>query len=561
MPWSRWSRRCACSSGVRRRAPPPDPCPAREGDRRPLLIHLSSISPSTLSDDADGRPITITGTVTNRSDEQWTTIRLYSLRSAAPITDSSLLAASALVDADVFVGDRIVEPGADATVDVLEPGETAEFSITVLRSQIGVDQAGVYWLGVQALGTAPDLPRDNLADGRARTFIPLVPRTGKNPATVDTAIVVPIRENVWITPDGRVDRIGRWTRSLDAGGRLHTLLDTAGTAEVPLTWLVDPAVLAAVARLAANNPARSIDPDPARPSPSRPRAPRARGRRGRRGRARRRPPDPFATFAVPIPPVDPEIVPTEEESRLAELAKAWLERFTLIASSSSVLALPFGDLDASAAASRGPGYYRQAVTRSTQVMSWLGIVAAPALAPRDGVLSPAAIAAATSDSTILLSDQAFVEPPEAPRSMVRLLGHKVVVTSSGASSGGPSPTAADDPLALRQRLLSEAALRLQSGTPSPVVMMLPADWQPADPSGLATELDVPWLNPVTVADVSDESAVALSASALDYSAEDEAAELDISTSAPPTSSAPPPACSTTCSPCPACCSPRWATRS
>ena len=47
--------------------------------------------------------------------------------------------------------------------------------------------------------------------------------------------------------------------------------------------------------------------------------------------------------------------------------------------------------------------------------------------------------------------------------MVRLLGHKVVVTSSGAASGGPSPTAADDPLALRQRLLSEAALRLQSG--------------------------------------------------------------------------------------------------
>lgn len=490
----------------------------------PFVIHLASISPSTLSD--NNAPLTITGTISNRSAEQWTTIRLYSLRSATPIIDATSLAASALVDADIFVGERIVEPGSDATVDVLEPGQTVEFAITVPRSQIAVDQAGVYWLGVQALGTSSLLPRDNLADGRARTFIPLVPKAGgKNPATVDAAIVVPIRETVWITPDGRIDRIGRWTRSLDVGGRLHTILDTAGTAEVPLTWLVDPAVLAAVARLAANNPARSIAPDPeeTQPEPTEDTEGTAEDESGPGADK----PDPFATFAVPIPPADPEIVPTEEESRLAELAKAWLERFTLIASSSSVLALPFGDLDASAAASRGPGYYRQAATRSTQVMGWLGIVASPALAPRDGVLNPAAITAATADSTILLSDQAFAEPPRAPQSVLRLLEHRVVVTSSGAAAGGPSPTAADDPLALRQRLLSEAALRLQSGSRSPVVLMLPADWQPTDPSGLATELDVSWLNPLTVGDLSDERAVAVESSALDYTAEDESAELDL----------------------------------
>lgn len=492
----------------------------------PLLVHLSSISPSTLSD--DDQPLRITGTLTNASAEQWSAIKLYALRSETPIADS--LAASAQFDANEFVGNRIVEPGSEATVDVLEPGQTVEFSLTVPRSAIAVTAAGVYWLGVQALGTS-SLPRDILADGRARTFIPLVPRDrGKDPDTVDTAIVVPIRETVWIKPDGRIDRIGQWTRTLDVGGRLRTVLDVAGASgdiasTVPLTWLVDPAVLAAIARLAANNPARSLAPDPS-VTPVEP-TEGAEGEVDAEGGTGPGRPDPFATFAVPIPVADPDVVPTEEDSRVAELATAWLERFTEVTSGSSVLALPFGDLDVSAAATLGPDYYTQAVARSTQVMSWLGIVSAPALAPSEGILSRGAISAATADSTILLSDTSFAVRPEAPRSVVRMLDHKVVLTSDGAASGGPSPTAADDPLALRQRLLSEAALRLRSGSQSPIVMMLPSDWQPTDPSALLDGLDVSWLNPVSVGDVSPGSAVALNGSALDYTAEDEAAELDI----------------------------------
>jgi hypothetical protein len=111
--------------------------------------------------------------------------------------------------------------------------------------------------------------------------------------------------------------------------------------------------------------------------------------------------------------------------------------------------------------------------------------------------------------------------------MVRLLEHKIVVTSSGAAAGGPSPTAADDPLALRQRLLSEAALRLQSGSRSPVVVMLPADWRPTGPSTLFSGLDVPWLDPVTVADLSLRRAVSMNGDVLAYTEEDEEAELDV----------------------------------
>jgi hypothetical protein len=498
--------------------------PPRAAEQDPLLVHLDSISPSTLSD--NDQPITITGTLTNQSDELWTNINLYAFRSAAPIVDATSLAASAAIEADAFVGERIVTPGTEATVAALDPGQTADFSLTVPRSELAVTAAGVYWLGVHASGDS-SVPRDVFADGRARTFIPLVPRTGgKNPDTVDAAIVVPIRETVWLTPDGRVNRVGKWARSLDVGGRLHSILGAGDpTTGVPLTWLVDPAVLAAVARLAAGNPQRSITPDPDAPPVEPTEEPTEEPESPTEGAPAG--PEPFATLTDPIPPVDPEQELTEEEQRVADLAKAWLDRFKVVTSGQTVLALPYGDLDVSAAAAHGPAYYQRAVTRSSQVMAWLGVAASPALAPRDGILSRAAIEGATPDSTIMLADTSFAVPPNAPQSMVRLLEHKVVVTSSGAAAGGPSPTAADDPLALRQRLLSEAALRQQSGSRSPVVVMLPADWRPTEPSTLFSGLDVPWLDAVTVADLSLRPAVSMNGAGLAYTEEDEAAELDV----------------------------------
>lgn len=482
----------------------------------PLLVHLDTISPATLSDKDE--PVTITGTITNESAEQWTEINLYSFRSLAPLLDASSLAASAAIEADAPVGERVITPGTEATVDVLEPGQTTNFSLTVPRSELGLSASGVYWLGVHARGASSSLPRDDFTDGRARTFIPLVPRSGKNPDTVETAIVLPIRETVWLTPGGRVDRVRRWTRSLGEGGRLRTILDAGDPATgAQVTWLVDPAVPAAVARLAAGNPPRSLEPDPAALPVETTETPET-------------PAGGAPAVTDPVPPVDPEAELTEDEQQLAAMAQEWLDRFQAVTSGQTVLALPYGDIDASAAAAHGPGYYTQAVTRTAQVMGWLGVAFTPALAPRDGLLSPAAISAATEDSTILLADTSFAGavPPNAPNSMVRLLGHKVVVTSSGASSGGPSPTAADDPLALRQRLLSEAALRLQSGTRAPVVMMLPADWKPSDPGSLFDGLDVPWLEHVSVADLSPLSAASMNRSALAYTVEDETAELGVS---------------------------------
>lgn len=494
-------------------APAAEAAPASDAD--PLIVHLDSVSPAALTD--NDRPVRLTGTVTNQSSEPWTGVNLYAFRSTTPILDTTSLAASAAIDPAEYVGDRIVEPGSFDTVDLLQPGQTADFSFSVPRDQLDITEPGAYWIGVHAIGDS-SVPRDVFADGRARTFIPYVART---PDTVDTAVVVPVREQIRHTAGGRVSGVRRWATSLADGGRLDAVLDAGEAAgDVPLTWLVDPAVLATVARLAAGNPPRSLAADPAQ-VPEEGSADPAQDESGAEGQ----PETPDLGGAPLGPPAAPDERLSADKEAVAAVAQAWLERFSALVVGETVLSLPYGDLDASAAAAHGPEFYTDAVARSAEVMTALGIVSTPTLAPPGGIISPEALRAATPDGTVLLGDTSFAVPPDAPNSMVRLLGQKVVVTSSGAASGGPGPTASDDPLALRQRLLSEAALRLYAGSTAPVVLELPDDWYPRDPADLFDGLDVSWLRPVLLSDISARSAEPLTAADLSYTDADEADEI------------------------------------
>ena len=73
---------------------------------------------------------------------------------------------------------------------------------------------------------------------------------------------------------------------------------------------------------------------------------------------------------------------------------------------------------------------------------------------------------------MLVSDRML---PAGSPTLVRSGGRRLVATSSGAASGGPGP---DDPLAavaVRQRILAEAAVRLLSPGPQQLAALLPAD--------------------------------------------------------------------------------------
>ena len=128
-------------------------------------------------------------------------------------------------------------------------------------------------------------------------------------------------------------------------------------------------------------------------------------------------------------------------------------------------------------------------------------------------------------TTILLGDNAFAIPPTSPTSVVKLLGHEVVVTSTGAEAGGPGPTASNDPLALRQRLLSEAALRLEADDTAPLVVTLPTVWRGEDAASFFTDLEQSWLDLVPLGDVAARTPKGVPAASLTYTDDDIAEEL------------------------------------
>ena len=99
----------------------------------------------------------------------------------------------------------------------------------------------------------------------------------------------------------------------------------------------------------------------------------------------------------------------------------------------------------------------------------------------------------------------------------------MLFASTAVAEGGPGP---DDPLgtvAVRQRILAEAAVRLVDEARTPLVVVLPQTWTPDRPQAFWRGLGVPWLSltdPTTV--VSDDE---IAADELDYPPEQRAAEL------------------------------------
>ena len=502
----------ACAGLAAPGAAAPAPALAKEAD--PLLVHIDTISP-VLPETGD---VEIGGTVTNVSDETFTRVNLHAFSSETPIRDPLTLSQAATVDPTIFVGERVTVPGTFDTIDELAPGASATFYDSVPVELLATSgEPGVYWIGIHALGDS-SVPRDLVADGRARTFIPRVESGGAQPR--EASVILPIRSRVWFDEDGAVAGTERWARRLAEGGSLDGVLDMADSAgSAPYSWLVDPAVLHALARLAQGNPPRTLTPDPTvpgqEPAPVEPSEGAEDGEET---------PTPAETL-TPTQPVPTE-EPTEEEGQLAAAASAWLERFKLLVGATPVLTLPYGDIDVSAAIRNDRPRFDQAVARGAEVMAALALPSQPTVAPENDVLSPEALTAVPQGTTVLLGDTAaFAIPPTSPTSVVKLLGHEVVVTSTGAESGGPGPTASNDPLALRQRLLSEAALRLEADDTAPLVVTLPTVWRGEDAASFFTGLEQSWLDLVPFGDVASRTPKGVPAANLTYTEDDIADEL------------------------------------
>ena len=486
--------------------------PARVVNRDPLAVAIDVLTPSVIPNQG---PILISGSVTNRTEDAFTAVNLHAFVSPAPITTSAELAESAETDPEQFVGNRITTTGTFDHLDELAPGQSSRFTITVPRSElaalspgVAASTPGVYWFGVHALGDSV-IPRDDTADGRARTFIPLIPLTPKNQESVDTALVIPLRHPVRHEGDGSIADVDAWADALSSGGALRSLVDFGASAgDRPVSWLVDPAVPDTVRALVAGNPPRSLADTVGPQSPE--------GGANPSGEPSGEP------NASASPDPDEEQPPANAAT---EPGSIWLSKVQAAMAGDDVLALPYGDIDVSAAAERDPRVYLTARQRSGNTLAPWDIPTTPAVASPSGYLDPAAISTLRGNSTNLVTDRMFTEaaPPVAT-----VEGRRLVVTSSSTEQGGPGPDNPQSAIALRQRILSEAAVHLLDPERPPLVVVLPQNWRPDSTLGFFGGLDVDWLRLTGLDDISSGRATRVDPETLQYPGTQVRRELDTS---------------------------------
>ncbi len=532
-PASRLRATPTTRSAARSAAVPPEP------DTAPLRVQIASMSKASLP--ARGS-IKVRGTVTNRSDETWTTIKLYAFVGAGlePMTDPADLAAAMDVPYDAQVGERLVDVGEPGLIESLAPGSSARYVVTVPVDALAIspgdqDAEGVYWFGVHALGQGGALPRDTIADGRARTFLPYVARRTE---PVPASLIVPLTRSATFADDGAVADVAQWEQRLSPGGRLRDLLvlgQAGASTGVPITWLVDPALVDVIGRLAAGNPARSLTATPAdgrsedqagdqaggegaSPAPTDTGSPGAT--------------DPTSNPTAPAgnpagaPMQDPGDGSSDDtdsaatpDAPFAVAARDWLEAADQVFTRGEVLTLPYGNTDVAATQRLEPGLLDLALAQRSSTLASLGIDDRQVVAAPGGYVDTALVAAAPDGVALLVSDRYLAAPAPAG---ARLDGHQLVTTSSGAAQGSPGPGRSLSAVGLRQRVLAEAAVRTLPDLPSgidpdpdpaadpevgagdaseprsvrgePLVVMLPTGWDLSDAEELVDGLDQDWVS-------------------------------------------------------------------
>ena len=447
-------------------------------DRDPLRVTIDRVTPSVVPSHGD---VTVAGTIHNRSSSTWSDLSVYLVTSAEPMTTAAQLSAAVDSDPDSFIGNRIVESGLYVDVPDLAPGAATSFLLSVPRGQLGISgAAGVYWLGVHVLGTS-DEGRLNGADGRARTFLPLVPPS--NPGT-RLALGLQLRGHVIRAADGRLAHPDDWADLVAGSGRLRRLLELSSSSDYPLTWIVDPAVLEAVRSLAAGNPPHELG---------------AAGRGDTGDQTGDETGD--QTGGDTGSAVAPD--PGTPEAHAAN----WLAAFRDGTAARPVLALPYGDLDVSAAVTQElPDLAPLAEALSETVLGETSVDSTPVVVPPNGHLAPEALQTLPPRVGVLLGDDALTDGGAGPV-LGRLGGGRLLVAPSNHDVEGPQPGYVRSALAVRQRLLADAALHaLSPDRDQPMVRLLPGSWNPGEGwrrAAFFRGLDVPWLTGTRITDVLD----------------------------------------------------------
>ena len=139
----------------------------------------------------------------------------------------------------------------------------------------------------------------------------------------------------------------------------------------------------------------------------------------------------------------------------------------------TVFAMPYADPDVPAVVRYRPSILARAQSLSARRIKARGLDGLATIAPPDALFDPALLGAVDAQSLFVLGDHG--DTATSPYGRLAT-GQPLVLTDDRASAGGPLPTPPTDPLAMRQRILSEAALDLDQRRP--VVVGFPMRWDP-----------------------------------------------------------------------------------
>ncbi|WP_239648728.1 DUF6049 family protein [Nocardiopsis chromatogenes] len=487
--------------------------PAERDGQDPLVVE--EIGPEAVEPDSTVR---IEGEVTNTTGAALDGVSVRLRYSGYPFQDRSRLGdfASAEGPAD----QRTPAYGPKSEVDgALEPGESARFRIEADAADLDLDGFGAYPVAVEAL----DGGGGHLAT--VRTFI-AYEGSGGAPSPVDIAWVWPLMDYprrtdddtflstdlaASVGPDGRLGRLltagaqdpgltldpesAEATPSPDGEGSEVSPSPSASADDgeegdedggdgdeadrVPVTWAVDPGLLADVDRLASGSYNVLEETDV---------------------------PGKGETLPVRTVEADPG-------------ARVWLDRTADALQDAPLITTPYANPDVSALLDAGLEDDLDAAVRlgDETLLRTLGLEADPAYAlPPGGLVDTATLDyyAAQGAETFLLSETAmparsWVEHTPSAAAPLEVDGGEAtgIVMDPGLTEalGRPSRTAGEAALA-QQRFIAETAMigGEHTGDDRTVVAMPPTTWNPGEEfaSGvLEASEDLPWLSTVELPDV------------------------------------------------------------
>lgn len=226
----------------------------REGD--PIVVEVTSIEPQNPVPDGT---VTLRGTVTNRSGLTVEDLDVLLRVSSEPLGSRSEVASVT----DLTTARSGITQSFTLTdvADSLAPSSAAPYSISVETNDLPLGGNGVYAFFVEA--RSPSV-------GSFDTAIPITwfpSAAGLQPSRI--VVTAPIAAPVDLSANGTL-LSPTLTSSMAPGGSLYALAAanaTAGDRGVPVSWLVDPAVADAAARLASGSaafPGTVTDPGAAR---------------------------------------------------------------------------------------------------------------------------------------------------------------------------------------------------------------------------------------------------------------------------------------------------------